>query len=184
MWLWLLSILGLLATLIGLVAILGARMNPKHVASRSLVLQQAPTAVWQAITDYAAQPTWRKHLKEVVLVDEAGGQPIWKEVPRRDSPLPLQTMESDPPRRLVRRIADPGLPFGGRWVYELTPTPKGCRLTITEEGEIYNPIFRFVGHNFINLAATIEAFLKDLNQHFGGTGTLETSVPSVDAALH
>jgi hypothetical protein len=32
--------------------------------------------------------------------------------------------------------------FRGRWTYELEPADDGTRLTITEEGQVTNPLFR------------------------------------------
>jgi hypothetical protein len=70
--------------------------------------------------------------------------------------------ERQPPRRLVTRIADQSLPFGGTWTYELTPAGSGTRLTITEHGTVFNPVFRFMSRFVFGHAATIERFLKDI----------------------
>jgi hypothetical protein len=72
-------------------------------------------------------------------------------------------LEADPPHKLVTRIADPHLPFGGSWTYEITPTATGCSLTITEHGEIYNPVFRFVARYVQGYTATIDNYLKALH---------------------
>ena len=72
----------------------------------------------------------------------------------------------EPPRRMVGRIADPKLAFGGTWTYELAPVGGGCEVRITEDGEVYNPVFRYVskatGH-----AGTIEKYLRALGRKFG-----------------
>jgi hypothetical protein len=76
----------------------------------------------------------------------------------------------------VRTIADPSLPFGGRWVYELEPTPSGgTRVTVTEEGEVYNPIFRVVSR-FMDQSATIKEYLTDLAGRFGEAPRIEAPV--------
>jgi hypothetical protein len=66
----------------------------------------------------------------------------------------------------VTRIADPNLPFGGTWTYEIRPGNGGATLTITENGEVYNVIFRLVsrltGHD-----KTIRIFETDLAKKFG-----------------
>ncbi len=52
-----------------------------------------------------------------------------------------------------------GLPFGGTWTYELAPAgPTATRLTITEDGEVYSPIFRLVGRFFLGYDATLERY--------------------------
>ena len=70
--------------------------------------------------------------------------------------MTLETIEASPLSRLVLRIADPDLPFGGKWTYELQPSANGSRVTITEDGEVYNPIFRFMSHVFFSQSASIE----------------------------
>jgi len=165
LWVWIIG--GVLAGLVLLVVVVGSLLPKEHVASRSIQLAQPPEAVWATITDFARQPTWRPELRSVELVSEENGQPIWREIPKRGMPMTLQTMEADQPRRLVRRIADPKLPFGGRWIYELEPADGGCRLTITEQGEVYNPVFRFISRCFIDMASTIAGYQKNLAAHFG-----------------
>jgi hypothetical protein len=78
-------------------------------------------------------------------------------------PSPYEAIESTAPRRLVVRIADPTLPFGGTWTYDITPAGQSCSLTITEDGEVYNPLFRFVSRFIIGQTATLDAYIKALN---------------------
>jgi hypothetical protein len=42
---------------------------------------------------------------------------------------------------------------------------------LTEEGEVYNVIFRLVGRLFLNQAATIEGYLSALSARLGETAT-------------
>jgi hypothetical protein len=79
----------------------------------------------------------------------------------------MEHVERQPPRRLVTRIADADLPFGGTWTFELAPEEGGTRVTITERGEIRNPIFRAVARYVFGYGATMEAFLDELRAHIG-----------------
>jgi hypothetical protein len=161
---WLLAAVGALAGLILALVLIGLLLPKEHTATRTAEFPRAADVVWRVIADVQAYPTWRQDLQRVDVLTE-GSQPVWKEVPRRGgTALTLQLVESDPPRRRVTKIADPKLPFGGHWDFELRPTPGGCTLTITENGEIYNPLFRVLSRSF-NLAATIEAFLAQLGEH-------------------
>ncbi|PYP70520.1 MAG: hypothetical protein DMD41_14750, partial [Gemmatimonadetes bacterium] len=85
----------------------------------------------------------------------------------------LETIAAVPPRRLVRRIADPKLPFGGTWTWEITAAPGGSTLTITEDGEIYNPIFRFVARFILGYTGTMESYLKALAARLGEQVVIE-----------
>ena len=72
-----------------------------------------------------------------------------------------------PNKLLVTRIADPSLPFGGKWSYALTPSGDSTTLRITEDGEVYNPLFRFVSRFVFGHHATIDQYLRDLAKRFG-----------------
>ncbi|MGH9824216.1 MAG: LIC10604 family protein, partial [Blastocatellia bacterium] len=78
-----------------------------------------------------------------------------------------ERVESTAPRLMVTRIADANLPFGGSWKYEIEKAGDGSIITITEDGEVYNPVFRFVSRFIMGHSATIEGYLKDLGNKFG-----------------
>jgi hypothetical protein len=76
--------------------------------------------------------------------------------------MTLEVTELDPPRRMVTRIADEGLPFGGTWTYELELAAGWTCVTLTEDGEIYNPFFRFVARFILGYDATMRTYLDGL----------------------
>jgi len=162
---WILRIGGTLVGLIAVLWLIGMTIAQAHTASRSLQLKQPPEAIWRALTDYAAMPSWRSNLSAVDRLPDANGHEVWRETQKGGDAIPLETVEAVPPRRLVRKIADPNLPFGGTWTYELSPDGTGCTLTITENGEVYNPIFRVVG-KFMDQSAHITEFLEALARKF------------------
>lgn len=166
-----LIVLGGLAAIIGAAAVIGTLLPSGHVAVRSLVLAAPRDSVWGVITDFAAQPTWRAGLTKVEQVSAGPEGEVWLE--DGSEPLLLRTTESVRPERLVRAIADSTLPFGGRWVYDLVPLSSGgTRVTVREEGEVYNPIFRVVSR-FMDPSATIRQYLTDLAARFGEPPRIE-----------
>jgi uncharacterized protein YndB with AHSA1/START domain len=111
------------------------------------------------LADFQQWPTWRSGLKEIL---SKGNE--FTEVSSDDEVVTYRIEEFNPPERLVTRIATRDLPYGGAWTYELTPTAKGCSLTITENGEVYNPMFRFIANYMIGHTSTIEKYLDDLGK--------------------
>ena len=69
---------------------------------------------------------------------------------------------TDAPRLLVVRIADPDLPFGGTWTYAVSASSSGSSLTITEDGAIYNPLFRVLSRFVFGYESTLATYLKDV----------------------
>jgi hypothetical protein len=114
----------------------GATLPVGHVASRSKRLPARPEIVWGLINDPVATKGWGGSVKTEVV-------------------------ERDEPRLLVTQIVGEKA-FGGTWTFELAPDGHDATsLTITERGEVYNPLFRAVlramGH-----ARTIDAYLTKL----------------------
>lgn len=163
---WALRILGTLAGLILLVLVVGWLIPAEHRATRSAVYQRSTEEVWRAVTEVERFPEWRTGLTAVRRLPERDGRPAWVETSDFGE-LPLEVVAWDPPRRLVAHIADPDLPFGGTWTYELTPMDGGTELRITERGVVQNPFFRFMARFVFGYSATLEQYLSDLGRHFG-----------------
>jgi hypothetical protein len=135
-----LIVLGSLVALVALMAIIGAMLPVGHVATRSARLRKPQTDVWDACVAWAANPKWQKELK-------------------------LEVIERVDPSRLVTKIG-PGLPFGGTWTYELSTEGDETVLTVTERGEVYNPLFRFLSRFVFGQTRTLDDFLTQLGNRF------------------
>ncbi|MBD0372646.1 MAG: SRPBCC family protein [Pyrinomonadaceae bacterium] len=171
---WILVPVAVLTSMLFIIVAVGLSIPRQHVASRTLKTNQSPEAVWRAITDYEGQPAWRKDVKRVERLPDKDGREVWREVYEKGSPITLETAESAAPRRLVRIIADEGGPFSGRWEYDIKPDgASGSRLTITERGEVPNPLFRFVSRFLIGHTYFMERFQKDLAAKFGEAAVIE-----------
>ena len=163
---WLLIVVAALIGLALLVVVIGWTLPEKHVASRSAVIPQPPDVVWRTITDVAGFPSWRSDVTSVERLPADSAHTAWREN-GKDGRIAYEVTESEPPRRLVTRIADRTLPFGGSWTYELAPVNGGTRITVTEHGEVYNPLFRFVSRFVIGHTATLDRYLRDLGKKLG-----------------
>jgi hypothetical protein len=74
-----------------------------------------------------------------------------------------------PQRRLVGKITDRKLPFGGTWTFEIAPVPEGATLRITENGFVSNPVFRFMSRFVFGYTDEMEKYLRSLAKKFGET---------------
>ena len=97
----------------------GSSLPVAHVASRSSKVPARPEIVWGLINDPVATKGWAGDAKTEVV-------------------------EQDAPRLLVNKIVGEKA-FGGTWTFEIAPEGHDAStLTITERGEVYNPLFRAV----------------------------------------
>lgn len=156
-----------LALLAVLVFAVGAFLPVDHEVSRRVVLHRPVAEVWDVITDFSQAPSWRPDIVRVARSTDRGGTPVWIEYSSDGEAIPYATTVVEEQRRLVRTIADPNLPFGGTWTFELVPEDGQTRLTITERGTVGNPLFRVVSTFFIGHETFMVRYLVALGRRFG-----------------
>ncbi|HTH00599.1 MAG TPA: SRPBCC family protein [Vicinamibacterales bacterium] len=167
---WVLITVLALVLVVALAAMIGSRLGQSHRTSVSKTFPVPPEVIWSAMTDVAAFPSWRAGVTRVERLPDRNGYPVWMEE-GRSGKMTMAVERMEPPRVLVARIADPKLPFGGTWTYEITPDAGGSRLTITENGEIYNPLFRFMARFIFGYEGTIQSYLSSLEKRLIGSRT-------------
>lgn len=133
---WILRAALLVIALIAAIALTGYFLPVNHEASRSADFNKPPETVHALISDVKNYSQW------------------WPE-----NEVNVEVVENVPPTRFVTRIVGESA-FGGTWTMEIMPTPNGARLTITERGEIYNPIFRTLAHFVFGYTSTMESCLE------------------------
>jgi len=148
-----------------IVVLTGFLLPKQHVASRAITLHRKPQDVFQLISDFKTAPSWRSNVLDVELLPPSDGHIRYREKGTNGT-ITMEIVKSDPPLRMAARIADKGLPFGGMWIFDVSPTAEGCRLNITERGEIYNPIFRFVSRFLMGYHRTLDTYLRDVSRKF------------------
>ena len=158
---WIVYVVGGLALIVALVAIVGAMLPKGHTASRTARIALPPDALYTLLSDVGQYAAWRKDVKTLDRLPDRDGRPAWVEdVGGMKIPLYFERMER--PSLLVARIADPKLPFGGTWTYRIAPAAGGSDLTITEDGEVYNVFFRFMSRFVFGYQSTMDAFIRHL----------------------
>lgn len=166
-------VLGVLAGLVALVLVVvlvGWSLPVEHRAARSAIIAATDGEVFALISGVAAYPEWRTGVTRVeVLRTDAAGLPSRFREHGSDGAIAYDVVERSAPSRLVHRIADPSLQFGGRWTFEVERAGTGSTLTITEDGEVYNPVFRFVSRFVMGHTQGIDRFLADVRRRVGQT---------------
>jgi hypothetical protein len=114
----------------------GSSLPVAHVVARSRKVPARAEIVWGLINDPVATKGWGGDVKTEVV-------------------------EQDAPRLLVTKIVGQKA-FGGTWTFEIAPEGhEASTLTITERGEVYNPLFRTVTR-LTGQTRTIDAYLAKL----------------------
>jgi len=166
---WVLIVIGGLAALVALMALIGAFVSRDHRATSTISLRQPPDSVWKVVRDIGGAPAWFSAMEKSERLPDRDGHEVWHQK-MSGFDVPIIVLESAPPGRLVTQI-DPaaGGAFGGTWTYELAPDSTGTRISVTEGGWISNPIFRFMSRVLFGYYGSLDKYLKALGTRFGET---------------
>jgi hypothetical protein len=132
---WILWIVVAFIAAVGVIAIVGYLLPVAHEASRSAEFNKPPAVVYSLISDVTNYSEW------------------WPE-----NQAKVEVVEAVAPETFVTRIVGE-TDFGGTWTMQIVPTSAGSRLTITERGEIYNPIFRTLARFVFGYTSSMESCL-------------------------
>jgi hypothetical protein len=132
---WMLWTVVAAAGVMALIAVVGYLLPVSHEASQSADFGNPPEAVYALISDLKNYSSW------------------WPE-----NEVNVEIVEARPPSKFVTRIVGESA-FAGTWTWVIEKTPTGSRATITERGEIYNPVFRTLARFVFGYTSAMESCL-------------------------
>jgi uncharacterized protein YndB with AHSA1/START domain len=165
--------LAVIGGLILIIVVTGMLLPVKHRAAREATYHRPAADIFRAIATPADFPRWRTGVRRIEMLAPRDGKPSYREV-GKDGSIVYEVERRVPDSLLVTRIADRSLPFGGTWTYTLIPKGDSTALRIVEDGEVYNPVFRFVSRFVMGHTSTIDRFLRDLGKHLGAQDVVIT----------
>ena len=167
---WVLIVIGGLAGLVGLMALIGAFVSRDHRATSTISLRHSPDSVWKVVRDLGGITAWFPAMQQSERLPDRDGHEVWHQR-MSGFDVPIIVLESSPPRKLVTQI-DPtaGGAFGGTWTYEMAPDSAGTRISVTEAGWISNPVFRFMSRFLFGYYGSLDKYLRALGTRFGEVG--------------
>lgn len=168
-WLWIPIVL---AALIASAWIVGALLPREHSATCSLRLHATPRAIYDAIVDVAGATQWRKDVKKIEVLAPRDGKAAWIEESSWGTITYVREVD-EPELRVVTRIANDDLPYGGTWTFRIERDGDVTRLSITEDGFVEPAFFRFMAKVFFGHHATLESYLTALAARFGEDAAVE-----------
>jgi len=158
-------VLALLVLLITLTWLVGLAVPRRHVTVRSARLSRSVQEVWSVLSDLPGFARWAPEVSAVSRLPDQNGHPVYALEGKWPMPLEVETL--DPPRRMVTRVVDSGLPFGGTWTWEIQPEGSGSRVTLTERGEIKVAPMRTLARFVFGYHSTLDAYLEALGHRLG-----------------
>lgn len=160
----LLILVGCIILLVVCVIVIGLLLPKSHTVSRAASYKATPERLFALI---AGPQDWRPDVLRYEVVPDPAGRELVQETTRNNETITYEILNRKPPESISRRIATQNLPYSGTWIYTLQPAGAATIVRITENGEVYNPIFRFVSRLIIGHTASMDAYLRALGKATG-----------------
>lgn len=158
---------GGLAFLLAAIYATGALLPREHVAAVTEDYAAPPERIWATITDAERFTEWRSGLKKV----EVAGERITEHA--SFGPMSYRFVNATPPHRVTTDVDLAGAEergFAGSWTFEIAPQGSGSRLTITERGQVFSPVFRVMARFVFGYESTLRQYHKDLAKRLTPAG--------------
>lgn len=146
------------------VVVIGSLLPKRHVVSRSASYRAMPEHLFSLI---AGPQSWRPDVLNYEVVPGDRGREFMRETTRDGETITYELLDRTPPKSLKRRIATDNLPYSGTWTFSLQPNGKTTTVRITEDGQVYNPVFRFVSRFVLGHTRGMDAYLRALGKAAG-----------------
>jgi hypothetical protein len=158
---YLVKAIAFLVVLVAIVVGIGASLPVAHTVSRQATYRASPSQLFALIRNVGDYPSWQKAVTKVEILADTNGHARVRET-NSGQAITYEFENIVPDHGLVSRIADRNLPFGGSWTYEIVPgsDANATTLRITEHGEVYNIVFRFVSKFIMGHSSTIDKYLE------------------------
>jgi len=159
----LILVAGLVLLILG-VAVVGAWLPKRHVVSRSASYCVAPEQLFSLI---AGSQNWRPDVTKWETVSADGGRELTRETTRDGETITYEVLDRVPPFLFNDTVATENLPYTGTWSYALQAAGENTVLRITEDGQVYNPMFRFMSRFVFGQTRTMDTYLRALGKATG-----------------
>ena len=146
------------------VLVIGSLLPKRHVVSRSASYRATPEHLFSMI---GGPQDWRPDVLRCETVPSVHGREFMRETTSNGETITYELLDRMPARSVKRRIATENLPYSGTWTYSLQAHDGMTIVRITEDGQVYNPVFRFVSRFIVGHTRTMDAYLRALGK---GTG--------------
>ncbi len=163
---------GILAILVaGVLAVAGTLgagyfFPPEYAFKRMVAISQPPDAVWQVLTDYAAQPEWRVNLRGMERIPDRDGRETWQATNIAGQQSAMEIAQAIPPHKLVCLFVNPhGVPEM-TWEFDIIPIGKASQVELYQSSAIPDPWLRAI-ERFSPGTRSADEVLRSLARKFG-----------------
>jgi hypothetical protein len=149
--------------IIAIVLIIGLFLPKERTFTKTAVLNSDVTKVFNLVTDFKNQTTWRNDVKEIIVIDEN----TWTEVPKKGTAITFKVKQKVENEIFEIEIIEPKN-FNGYWIGTFKQTKENqTAIEFKEVVIVSNPFFRTISYLFVDLDKTMDLYLQNLKQKLG-----------------
>ena len=146
--------------IIAIVLIIGLFLPKERTFTKTAVLNSDVTKVFNIVTDFKNQTSWRNDVKEIIVIDNN----TWTEVPKKGTAITFKVKQKVENEIFEIVIIEPKN-FNGYWIGTFKQTkPNETAVEFKEVVTISNPFFRTLSYLFVDLDKTMDLYLENLKQ--------------------
>ena len=152
-----------IVAIIAIVLIIGLFLPKERTFTKKAVLNSDVTKVFNIVTDFKNQTTWRSDVKEIIVIDNN----TWTEVPKKGTAITFKVKQKVENEIFEIVIIEPKN-FNGYWIGTFKQTKVNqTAIEFKEVITISNPFFRTISYVFVDLDKTMDLYLQNLKQKLG-----------------
>jgi len=161
--------MGLVGSVIG-TYVYGSSQPEEHEVLAYVDVPVSVDEAYALLSDLEARPSWRPRVDRIGRIhDDGEGRQVWRELDHGGDRFDLKVMALTPPHEVVFATASPEqIGYDAVWTWHLRATDTGSLVTLTEVGEIDNPLWRGIFYLRSGPEETVLSELQLLSTRFGG----------------
>lgn len=149
-----------IVAIIAIVLIIGLFLPKERTFTKTAVLNSDVKKVFNIVTDFKNQTSWRNDVKEIIVIDNY----TWTEVPKKGTAITFKVKQKVENEIFEIEIIEPKN-FNGHWVGTFKQTkPNETAIEFKEVVTFSNPFFRTISYLFVDLDKTMDLYLENLKQ--------------------
>ena len=149
-----------IVAIIAIVLIIGLFLPKERTFTKTAVLNSDVKKVFNIVTDFKNQTSWRNDVKEIIVIDNY----TWTEVPKKGTAITFKVKQKVENEIFEIEIIEPKN-FNGYWVGTFEQTkPNETAIEFKEVVTFSNPFFRTISYLFVDLDKTMDLYLENLKQ--------------------
>jgi hypothetical protein len=149
-----------IAAILAFLFIIGLFLPKERTFTKKAILKSEVHKVFEIVTDFKSQATWRDDVKEIIVIDSF----TWTEMPKKGPAITFKVKQKKENEIFEIEIIEPKS-FKGYWIgtFKATDTDKTA-IEFKEVITIPNPLLRPIIFTFVDLNKTMDSYLYNLNQ--------------------